>query len=196
MRNRIIYILSLVICGLLQVSCSLRLVHPESGPCYYDFSPLVHSRNEYDIRGNILDKSIVRDSIKFGKPIKILSKESNYILDSRQGTVLVYCDGKINFVHKYKLYVNGEPIRGKCIKVKIDDEYLFINIRTKRIIHTHPKDFKFNDKYIMLFYKLRTGTYYLRISKKVDNSMYNLGPYLITVSPRNVKREVVVEFED
>jgi hypothetical protein len=170
-------------------------VHPASGPCYYDFSPLVHSRNEYDIRGNILDKSIVRDSIKFGKPIKILSKESNYILGSRQGTVLVYCDGKINFVHKYKLYINGKPIRGKCIKVKIGDEYIFINIRTKRIISSYPKDFKFNNKYIMLFYKLRTGTYYLRISKKANNWMDNLSPYFITVSPGNVKREVVVEIE-
>ena len=195
MRNRIICILSLVICGLLQVSCSPRLVKPASGPCYWDLEPLIHSRNQYDIWGDILDKSIVRDSIKFGKPIEILSKESNYILGSRQGTMLVYCDGKINFVHKYKLHVNGKPIRGKCIKVKIGDEYIFINIRTKRIIHSYPKNFKFSDKYVMLFYKLRTGTYYLRISKKADNSMYNLGPYLITVSPRNVKREVVVEFD-
>ena len=194
MKNYNKYIL-ITICWILLNSCSLRLVHPASGSCYYDFSPLIHSRNEYDIRGNILDKSIVRDSIKFGKPTETFCKESNYILGSRQGTALVYCDGKINFVHKYKLYINGKPIRGKCIKVKIGDEYIFINIRTKRIIHSYPKNFKFSDKYVMLFYKLRTGTYYLRISKKADNSMYNLGPYLITVSPRNVKREVVVEFE-
>lgn len=87
MRNRIIYILSLAICGLLQVSCSPRLMKPASGPCHWDLEPLIHSRNQYDIRGDIIDKSIVRDSIKFGKPIEILSKESNYILGSRQGLV-------------------------------------------------------------------------------------------------------------
>ena len=142
-------------------------------------------------------RSLVKTKSK-GRVLEKLSylcKERNYIWGSRQGTVLVYCDGKINFVHKYKLYINGKPIRGKCIKVKIGDEYIFINIRTKRIIGSYPENFKFSDKYIMLFYKLRPGTYYLRISKKADNSMYNLGPYLITVSPSNVKREVVVEFE-
>lgn len=190
MKNYYKYIL-ITICCILLNSCSLRLVHPVSGPCYYDFLPLIHLRSEYDISGNILDKSIIRDSIKFGKPTETFCKESNYILGSRQGTALVYCDGKINFVHKYKLYINGKPIRGKCIKVKIGDEYIFINIRTKRIIHSYPKNFKFSDKYVMLFYKLRTGTYYLRISNKANN----WSPYFITVSPGNVKSEVVVEFE-
>ena len=195
MRNRIIYILFLVICGLLQVSCSPRLVKPASGPCYWDLEPLIHSRTKYDIQGTILDESAIKDSIKIGKPIEIICKERNYIKYSRQGTELIYQHGNIDFVNTYRLYVKGKPIKGQCIKVKIDDNYIFINLRTKEIIYSYPTDFKFNENYIMLFYKLHKGTYYLRISKKADNSMYNLGPYLITVSPRNVKREVVVEFE-
>ena len=195
MRNRIIYILFLVICGLLQVSCSPRLVKPASGPCYWDLEPLIHSRNKYDIQGTILDKSTIKDSIKIGKPLEIICKERNYIRYSRQGTALIYQHGNIDFVNTYRLYVKGKPIKGQCIKVKIDDKYIFINLRTKEIIYSYPTDFKFNEKYIMLFYELHKGTYYLRISKKADNSMYNLGPYLVTVSPRNVKREVVVEFE-
>lgn len=125
MRNRIIYVLSLVICGLLQVSCSPRLVKPASGPCYWDLEPLIHSRNKYDIQGTILDKSTIKDSIKIGKPLEIICKERNYIRYSRQGTALIYQHGNIDFVDTYRLYVKGKPIKGQCIKVKIDDKYIF-----------------------------------------------------------------------
>ena len=145
MRNWFTYVL-LACCGELLCSCSPRLVHPEIGPCYWDFVPLIHTKYEYDIEGNVINKSVVHESRKEGDPKQVVCRENNFILHSRQGRVLIYVQfRRLYYVETYKLYVDGKKLSSRCVKIQIDKNCIFLDLKSKEVIYAYPEEFKFND---------------------------------------------------
>lgn len=183
----VLYFMALLFCG-----CSPRLVYSEDGQCYWDFKPIIQKRSYYDVHGIEIPRSEARKLQRITEVNNAIYREANFLLGSKQGRLMVYNEGHLSFVNTYILYVKGEKVSRRCIKVKINQDYLFLDLPSESIIYSWSREYRFFDKYHLGFHKINKSTYELRITElNGDNTSLNAA----TIIPDNSKQCVEVTIE-